>query len=104
MHPTVMVVLLIVIGSATVGVPVVATVLVSVASRHEDSAWTLGGPPPSLVQAAARRIVAFHGQDTEWPQPQGLGQARQRERMPGCQEGRSPSQDDKSTRLLPTSR
>ena len=82
MHPTVMVVLLILIGAVAFGVPVFATLLVSVASRREDSVWTLGGPPPSLVQAAARRIVAFHGQDIEWPQPQGLGRTPQHERTP----------------------
>ena len=54
------IVLLLIIGTA-VCTPVAAAVLVSVASRCEESAWTLGGPPPGLVQAAGRRILAFHG-------------------------------------------
>lgn len=87
-----MVVLLFVVGIITFGVPVAATVLVSVASRCEDSAWTLSGPPPGPVQAAARRIVGFHGREVQWPQPQGRGQGRSPERTPAGTDIWSPSQ------------
>jgi hypothetical protein len=69
----VIIVLLLIIGTA-VCTPVAAAVLVSVASRCEESAWTLGGPPPGLVQAVGRRIVAFHGPGIGGP-AQGSGTA-----------------------------
>lgn len=49
-----------VIAAIAVTVPLVAVMLVSVASRQEDSAWTLGGPATGPTHAAARRIVGFH--------------------------------------------
>jgi len=87
----VMVVLLFVIGSVAASTPLVAAVLVSFASRDEDSAWTLGGPPSGPLQAAARRIVAFHARGVEWPGPASRSHsARACERNLACPQGRSP--------------
>ena len=52
------------IAAAVVGLPIVATVVVSIASRREDAAWSLGQPPQGMVQAAARRVLDF---STECP-------------------------------------
>jgi len=41
-------------------VPLIATMLVSVASRREDSEFTLGGPAPGPTEAFGRRILGFH--------------------------------------------
>lgn len=73
-----LVVLLFVIG-AVVAAPIVAAAVVSVASRGEDAAWTLSGPPAGPVQAAARRIVAFHGPRVDWP-AESIDEAVARER------------------------
>jgi hypothetical protein len=56
-----MVVILFITGVITFGVPATVAVLVSLASKGEDSAWSLNGPPQSGLQAAARRVVGFHG-------------------------------------------
>jgi hypothetical protein len=55
-----------VVAAALTSVPVIAVVLVSVASRLEDREWTLAGPPPGPGSAIARRIVGFHSQGIEW--------------------------------------
>jgi hypothetical protein len=43
-----------------VSMPIVAIVLVSVASKREDAAGTLGGPAEGGIQIAARRVLDFH--------------------------------------------
>jgi hypothetical protein len=50
--------------AAVVSMPIAATVVVSIASRREDAAWSLGQPPQGLMQAAARRVLDF---STECP-------------------------------------
>src|SRR5262249_55973186 len=54
---------LLIIAAAVAGAPIAGFVIVSIASRCEDSKWSLGGPPPGLIQAAARRILNFHSDD-----------------------------------------
>jgi len=65
--------------AVVVSMPIVAVVLVSMASRREEMAWSLGDPAPGAVQAAARRIVDFH---TDCPgeliRPAGQDRARAR--------------------------
>jgi hypothetical protein len=50
--------------AAVVSMPIAATVVVSIASRREDAAWSLGQPPQGMVQATARRVLDF---STECP-------------------------------------
>jgi hypothetical protein len=61
--------------AAVVSMPIVAVAIVSVACRREESAWSLGQPPQGPVEAAARRILAFHTEDSAWPQPRSYRQA-----------------------------
>jgi hypothetical protein len=75
----------IVILAAAVSVPLVAAVLVSVASRREDRDWTLAGPPPGPARTAARRIVAFHSEGMDWVTIAGV--RRPGPAVPGYQRG-----------------
>ncbi len=73
--------------AVVVSMPIIAAVLVSVASRREESARSLCEPAPGVVQAAARRIVGFRSQEPGWPLPKSRDQRR-----PGAPELRSVSQ------------
>jgi hypothetical protein len=75
-------VLLVVIGVVVTGGLTAAIVVVSLASRSEDRSWTLAGPPPGPAAAAARRIVNFHTEATEWPRATHRSPARARSRVP----------------------
>jgi hypothetical protein len=57
--------------------PVIAAVLVSVASRREDRAWSLAGQAPGKKALIARRILAFHARGIGWLQHAG-GHGRSR--------------------------
>ena len=61
-----MVVALCVIAAAITCAPVFAVVVVSVASKREDRAWTLAGPPPGPTLAVARHLVYFHSAGIDW--------------------------------------
>jgi hypothetical protein len=50
-----------VIAVAAVSAPVAGAVLVSLAIHREDAALSLSSRPSSLLQAAARRLLGFHG-------------------------------------------
>lgn len=60
-----MFVILVVIAAAVLSVPIIAVVLVSVASRREDRQWTLAENPPGPACAMARRIAGFHSRGIE---------------------------------------
>jgi hypothetical protein len=44
-------------AAVIVAAPLVAAVLVTVASLHEDASRSLGGRPPGVLTAAARRLL-----------------------------------------------
>jgi len=67
------------IAAVVVSLPLVGIVLVSLASKREDAAFSLGQPAQGMVQSAARRVLAFHSEDLDLPQPkhvQGLRVSR----------------------------
>jgi hypothetical protein len=70
-----MIIAVLVIG-IVVSMPIVAAVVVSVASRREEAALSLRGPAPGVVQAAARRILDFHSEDPGWVLPKNCDQVR----------------------------
>ena len=47
--------------------PIAVILVASVASRREDSAGSLGSPPPGPVRAIARRILDFHSDCSRLP-------------------------------------
>ena len=55
---------LLVAAAVVVAAPLVAAVLVTVASLREDSAQTLTGRPPGLITAAARRLLCLRTGDS----------------------------------------
>ena len=55
-----MLIVLLIVAAVGVSAPVVGCVLISVASRREDSECSLGNRAPGHVQAWARRILGFH--------------------------------------------
>lgn len=90
-------VMLIVIGAITFGVPATVAVLVSVASRREDAAKSLCDPPRTALEAAARRIVAFHGPVV---QPAGAHLTGEHERIWDYDDILAPSGNERSWPLL----
>jgi hypothetical protein len=56
-----MIILIAVVVVVVVSAPLVGVVLVSLASRREDSAHSLAGRPSGTLESAARRLVGFHG-------------------------------------------
>jgi hypothetical protein len=53
-------IILLAIVVVSASVPLAGVVLVSLASKREDSARSLGGRPAGPLEAAARRMVGFH--------------------------------------------
>ena len=66
-----MVVVLFVVAATLTSAPIIVAVLVGVASRREDCAWTLAGLAPGAVQAVARRILGLQSRGIGWLQHAG---------------------------------
>jgi hypothetical protein len=62
-----MIIALLVIAAVIVSAPLAAALLGSVASAREDSAQSLGRPAPGRGMAAARRLLAFHADQSRRP-------------------------------------
>ena len=63
-----MAIVVLLIAATASAAPILATALVSLASRREDRAWSLCGQPRDRATALARHIVDFHAEGS-WPQP-----------------------------------
>jgi hypothetical protein len=81
-----MIILLTVIAIVVAGVPLAAVVLVTVASRREENAGSIGGCAPGRIERAARRLLAFHAT--------GIGRPACRARGRGPRRGPGRSADD----------
>lgn len=68
--------LMIIMAGVAVSLPIVGVVLVSIASRREDAAFSLGGPAGSQIQLAARRVLGFATEMENWPQSKSEAYAR----------------------------
>jgi len=88
-----MIILLTVIAIVIAGVPLAAVVLVTVASRHEENAGSIGGCAPGRIERAARRLLAFHAIGIDRPAYRGRG------RRPRRGPGRSADDDRHRTGL-----
>lgn len=62
-----MTVLLIVIAVVIAGAPLAAVVLVSFASRREESLHSVAGRAPGSLERAARRLLDFHADGIRKP-------------------------------------
>jgi hypothetical protein len=77
-----MIIALLVIAIAAAGTPIIATIIVSMASIREERLWSLDGKAPGPTAAIARRIVDFHAEGRypvprSRPQPQRTSPAPQ---------------------------
>jgi hypothetical protein len=82
-----MIILLVVAAAVITGAPLLAVVLVTIASLREDAGRTLTSRAPNWIDAAARRLVSF----------QSAGPARRvQERAPR----RRPARKEAATRPL----
>jgi len=66
-----MIVALFVVAAIALCVLLVLVALVSVASRHEDRAWTLTEPAPGAARSVARRLLGLRSRNAEWLQQAG---------------------------------
>ena len=73
-----MIILLTLIATVITGVPLAAMVLVTVASRREETARSIATRAPGPLERAARRLLGFHA--TGIGRPAGRGRARARRR------------------------
>jgi hypothetical protein len=64
-----------VIAVAAVVAPLMAIVLVSIASRREESAQSLKGQAPGAITGAARRLLAYRGDRAAPASRRSAGQA-----------------------------
>ena len=63
---------LLIAAAAVVAAPIIAAMLVTVASLREDSARSLGGRPPGVLAAAARRLLCLRTRGSDrWRQTRG---------------------------------
>jgi hypothetical protein len=68
--------LLVIVMAIVLSLPIVGIVLVSIASRREDAAFSLGGQPRSQMQLLARRMVDFSSEASSLPLPKSAVYAR----------------------------
>jgi len=66
-----MIVALYVVAAIALCVPLILVALVSVASRHEDRAWTLTEPATGAGRSVARRLLGLRSRNAEWLQRAG---------------------------------
>lgn len=79
---------LLTVAAAMAGAPIGASVLVTIASRHEDAAGSRGGKAPGVIAIAARRILDFHPEDGAGPCPALTAAAGRRRTQPAAQQVR----------------
>jgi hypothetical protein len=66
-----MIVALFVVAAIAMCVLLILVAIVSVASRHEDRAWTLTEPANGAARSAARRLLGLRSRNAEWLQRAG---------------------------------
>ncbi len=75
-----MIILLTVIAIVVAGVPLAAIVLVTIASRREESARSMADRAPGPLERAARRLLAFHASGISRPVSRARSRGRDRGR------------------------
>jgi hypothetical protein len=77
-----MIVALFIVAAIALCVLLILVALVSVASRHEDRAWTLTEPATGAARSVARRLLGLHSRNAEWLQQAGRKDRRRAVRQP----------------------
>jgi len=70
-----MIAMVIGIAAVVVSAPIVAAIIVAIASRREDKHWTLDQSARTPLEATARRIVALDVDSIKWPRSKAQVQA-----------------------------
>jgi hypothetical protein len=84
-----MIILLTVIAIVVAGVPLAAVVLVTVASRREETARSIRGRAPGRMERAARKLLAFQAIGSGRPPCRARARRRRRGTRPAAEdEGR----------------
>jgi hypothetical protein len=78
-----MLIVLLGIAAMMVASPIAAAFVVTIASRREDTRWSLSLPPSNLPERVARRIVAFDADSIVWPRSKAQVQLEASLRRPG---------------------
>jgi hypothetical protein len=91
----VMIILLAVVATAIVGLPLAAVVLVTVATRREETARSIAGRAPGPLARAARRVLAFHAVGITRPACRSGAPSVRRDRQAGnlTEDGLAPADD-----------
>jgi len=68
--------LIVIVMAMVLSLPIVGIAAVSIASRREDAAFSLGSEPRSQLQLLARRVVDFSSEASSLPLPKSAVYAR----------------------------
>jgi hypothetical protein len=82
-----MIILLTVIAIVIAGVPLAAVVLVTVASRREETALSIAGRAPGRMERLARKLLAFQAVGIRRPACRARARGRRRGAGPSRQDG-----------------
>ncbi len=95
---------LLVAGALIVGAPILAAILVSVASLREDARHSLAGRPPGRLAAAVRRLLSVRTDSGRAADPRRAARVARNGTTPPYVPGPRLRRDEQADHALPISR